>query len=649
MPSKPTYVTKKEFEASEPIGQAVVRASKAKASNRRFNNVEPGVTVRDGASYDNWDYFRPEQAPPVDPKEKMAACLQACDRFGVVGNTIDMMSEFACQGIDLCHPDPATERFYKRWWQIVRGSHVTERMLNLFYSAGTVPVKRTSGTLSASDADTLKKAKAEYDDVGDVKFDLKKKGTARRIPARYTILNPLSLEVIGASDIAPLIGQVALQYGVRVNKVLIDQLTGVRKKDLYAALHNEIDELLESMKGGEIVPVPAEDLKVIHYKKHDWKLWATPMLFRLYRDLQTLDQLKLADMAALDGAASHVRLWKVGSRKDEIYASQAATDRLAELLAARAPGEVLDIIWDDAIDLVETKADIHNFLGEDKYRPVWAEIFGGLGVPLSLTGVPGANSAGATNNWTSLKTLVERLEYGRRCASEFWEEELRIVQKAMGFRKPATLVFDRQSLSDETEILRLLIELMDRNVISREAVQERFSLIPEIEATRTRREWKRSKKGQIPPKGGPWDDPTFEQKVLLALMQQQRITPRQAGVDLYEDDELPEGQEDRASDPTVVPPDEDPKNLLPKGPKGEPGKGRPPGKKDQKKRKSPKFSPRKAAVVKILAAAFAAEEDAYELAEKAADRVLARLPGRECTAAEVIMVLHGVYQETSSN
>ena len=71
----------------------------------------------------------------------------------------------------------------------------------------------------------------------------------------------------------------------------------------------------------------------------------------------------------------------------------------------------------------------------------------------------------------SLKTLVERLEYGRSVLVEFWEKEIVEVQKAMGFRFPARVEFDKMTLANEDAEKALLIQLADRNLISEETLQ----------------------------------------------------------------------------------------------------------------------------------------------------------------------------------
>ena len=56
----------------------------------------------------------------------------------------------------------------------------------------------------------------------------------------------------------------------------------------------------------------------------------------------------------------------------------------------------------------------------------------------------------------------------------FWMKEIKIVQKAMGFRFPAELHFDSIVLSDEAAQKKLLLDLADRDIISQETLLERF-------------------------------------------------------------------------------------------------------------------------------------------------------------------------------
>jgi hypothetical protein len=170
----------------------------------------------------------------------------------------------------------------------------------------------------------------------------------------------------------------------------------------------------------------------------------------------------------------------------------------------------MELVWGPELSFQESSSEVYKFLGSEKYTSVLNSIYAGLGVPPTLTGMAN-NGGGFTNNFISLKTLVERLQYGRDRLVKFWEKELEIVRKAMGFRYKAHIQFDQMTLSDEAAEKNLLIQLADRDIISHETLLERFKEIPQIENIRIKREL--SKRDTVgPEKAGPFHPPPPPEK-----------------------------------------------------------------------------------------------------------------------------------------
>ena len=209
-----------------------------------------------------------------------------------------------------------------------------------------------------------------------------------------------------------------------------------------------VDLASQMGKGLELIPLDKEKLRVFHYKKDDWNIWASPMIYAILDDIIMLEKMKLADIAALDGAISNIRLWKLGDLDNKILPTKSAINKLRNILASNVGGGTMDLVWGPELDFKESNTQVFKFLGSEKYDPVLNSIYAGLGVPPTLTGLAD-NGGGFTNNFISLKTLVERLEYGRTLLVDFWQEEIERVQKAMGFRFPAIVHFDLMVLSDE--------------------------------------------------------------------------------------------------------------------------------------------------------------------------------------------------------
>ena len=142
-----------------------------------------------------------------------------------------------------------------------------------------------------------------------------------------------------------------------------------------------------------------------------------------------------------------------------------------------------------------------------------------------------SGGGGFTNNFISLKTLVERLQYGRELLIKFWQAEVELVRKAMGFRYPAYVQFDQMSLSDETAEKNLLLQLADRDIISHETILERFHEVPTVEKIRLQREFKERERDSTPNKAGPFHAPQTEHDLQKIALQQGLVTPEDVGVD----------------------------------------------------------------------------------------------------------------------
>ena len=254
------------------------------------------------------------------------------------------------------------------------------------------------------------------------------------------------------------------------------------------------------------------------------------MVYSIMDDITVIEKLKLADMAALDGAISNIRIFKLGSLEHKIAPTKAAASKLAQILGNNVGGGTMDLVWGPDIELLESKTNVHQFLGEAKYTPHLNSVYAGLGIPPTLTGTYGA--AGTTNNFISLKTLTQRLEYGRDVLRSFWENEIEIIQKAMGFTKPAKIEFDRMDLSNEESEKALLIQLADRNLVSDELLQSRFGFDPEMEKVRINREQKDRKTDKMVKKTSPWHDPQPENSLKKIALQSGIASPSEVGLQL---------------------------------------------------------------------------------------------------------------------
>ena len=574
-------------------GQALEESLHRSQANyqRDFRGLTEYAGSRPGLNGRDFDWFRPGQAAPCKPKEIIAFARYAYRRIGLIHNAIDLMGDFSAQGIRLVHPNKSVERFYNDWFSQVQGPKVSERLGHLLFREANVPIRHYTAKINKKRRREMQRSVGAADvriDADDPVY------TRNEIPWRYTFIDPILVEPIGGT-LANLTNNKTLLLKVPTKlKNDVSKLRQSNNPDVEEVLKSISPDILRAIDtNGEII-LPPDKTNIYYYKKDDWQVWADPMTYSAFEPLNLYQRLQLTDKAALDGAMNKIRVWKIGSLDHKIAPSPAASSTLSDMLGANVGGGTIDIIWGPDIELLETSSDIQSYLGEEKYRPTLMAIYASLGIPPTLTGTFGAN--GTTNNFIALKTLVERLNYVRSIIVDFWTEQIKIVQKAMGFRKPASVEFDIMYLEDPASMMTLLLNMADRNIVSDEFVQRHIKANPDIETRRIIGENK-ARENKNMEKVSPYHEVDKQQNLKKIALQTGVSSPSEVGLDL-----LPKKEGEKSM--------MDLKESQMKSRKSTPGPepstdvgtpGRPKNSKDTAPRKTRQFQPKTKAAAEIWA------------------------------------------------
>jgi hypothetical protein len=541
--------------------EGVFRRKSTASRNSSYKDVDTSTNVRPTFTRDNYDYFRPEEATPKKIREIITLCGEASAKVGLVKNVIDLMGDFASQGIRIVHKDARAQKVSTAWAKKVKLPNRCERFLNILYRLGTVGILRQTAIVNNIDIKNIQNM------MNPDSIEVSKDRPSSEIPIGYTYLHPNTLEVLGG-DLS-IFGSAKPQYGLNIPDNIRKKILAGAPKDR-EIINGLPEEILSAAKSNTALPL-GDNFSIFFYKKDDWEQFPKPMIYSIIDDLMMLEKLKLADLAACDGAISSVRLWTLGDLANRILPTPAQIAKLSDILTNNVGGGCYDLVWDATLTFKESSSDISKFLGEEKYAPTLHRLYEGLGVPPTLTAA--GSSGGFTNNYISLKTLTERLEYGRSVLLEFLTQELAILQKALGLKEPFQVVFNRMTLADEAAEKQLLIQLLDRNVISDETVLDRFGEKSDIERAKVKDETELRDKKEMPKKAGQFYSPQRDDEFKKGFIQTGQVTPSQLGFDF---------PAKKASEKTPL----DVKQATPlAGIKGRSGQGRPKGKKDSGKRK----------------------------------------------------------------
>lgn len=573
-----------------------------------YSNLLPSTSGRPGLTRLDYEAFRPAEAVPTKIKDIIKSADLIYKKVGLIKNIIDLMGDFACQGVRISHPDKRIEKFYRNWFKKVNGKDRSERFLNNLYKTANVVIRRQTAKVTTKDRANLFKTMAEV----DIKKIEEEKVRQREIPWRYTFLNPITVEVLG--------GGLSAFTSVRAYAISLPEHIKLSIKNPKTSEEKKIisqlpPEVLKAARTNGLVPLPSDKTIVFHYKKDDWQEWAIPMTYSIMDDIILLEKLKLADSAALDGAISNIRIFKLGSLEHKFLPGPEAAIKLKNVLQNHVGAGTIDIVWGPDIEMLESKTDVHKFLGQEKYIPTLNSIYGGIGIPPTLTG--SFSAGGTTNNFISLKTLIQRLQYGRDVLNSFWEKEIEIVQKAMGFSEPASVEYDHPDLGDSDSEKALLIQMSDRNLISDELLQERLKHNTRLESSRIIREHNERDSGDRTPKAGPFHEPQPEIQLERIALQSGQLGPDQIGMEFT--GKPKDLAQNRAKQSETAK-------------KGVPQQGRPQGSKDATKRKTKKFTPRTKASIALWASN--AQENISEMINPAILHVFGKKNMRSLTVEE---------------
>lgn len=413
---------------------------------------------------DNYYRNRPYDILPSRYRDIVYACRMSYLRVGIVRNVIDLITDFATEGLQFVHPDKKVEAFFRVWSTKAQTDEASNEFVRHFLVDGNVVVRR----LMAKITEPVKNQweQRSYADSGIDKLYKENQGRKNEIPYRYTFLNTASLYWLGGDVSRALPNR---QLGFKVSSTLINAIRTPRnifQEQLANNLPDDLKSKLTTESSG-IIALDMEELHVSHNHKDSWEDWAPPFLYSILSDLQFRDKLKQAEISALDGVINVIRLWKLGDHKEGILPAEAAMEKLTEILESNTGGGAIDIIWDSMIEMKDFYPPIDKILGSEKYTQVNRDILIGLGVPEVLIGGEGANFS---NSFIQLKTLKERLNYIRDSLKDWLNEEAQIVCDAMGFDIVPKIKFNEEALDDNNINKKLVLGLLDRGIVSTEAV-----------------------------------------------------------------------------------------------------------------------------------------------------------------------------------
>lgn len=397
-------------------------------------------------------------------KDRIAACREAYDHSGIIGNAIDLMVDFSIEDFTIFHENKPIQRFYQKWAEKINLWKIAELILKSYFRDGTVPILSYRGRIKKGEFVKLQKAVAAVSNGKDLFVD--KTIDNKVIPYNYSILDILKINKYGSE----LLGNVHYEYTIAGDDV------GFLKSGKDAASIEKMRKVLgintydHLINTGRLV-LPNDRLTMISYKKDQYRRWANPMFWRVIDDIKFKRLLRDMDISVAENVINTITIFALGDTANGFPPTPGMLTKFRQLLQS-APTKSKNLVWNDLVSIKAEYPPVEKILGDKKYKQVDADIRSGIGISEIILGGPGGTNF--SNSFLSVKTLLERLEGGRAALVAWLFGEINGIAKSMGFKKPAWIKMKQMSLVDEESEKKLLLELVDRNMISYETCIDRF-------------------------------------------------------------------------------------------------------------------------------------------------------------------------------
>lgn len=439
-------------------------------SNNRFGHEAykinfDGSTERGSTSVTNTNLI----------KDRVGACREMYENVGIIGNIIDIMVDFALEGVTFVHESKPIENFYRNWQNKVHLRKILENVLKCIFRDANVPILTRRGTISKEEVSRYRKAFAQ-----DSIF-VSETPQEALIPYEYEILDFLRFDKDGGD----LLNMTRYTYRIATSDIkMLKQPRTQSEKSRVETLRNSMtqEEWDYLLKTNKMILDPSR-VNVLYYKKDDFKKWANPLLWRVVGDVKFKSLLRDMDISVVESVTNALVVIKLGNTPEGFPPRKEEFSKMVSML--KNPTKSKTIVWNDLIEIIDSYPPVEKILGKEKYEQVDDDIRSGLGISEILVNGEGGNYA---NSYLSVKTLMERLEGARETLLEWLESESVKIAKAMKFRKPATVRMRHMSLLNAEAERQFMLELYDHHLLSAQTLLSNVGENPEVEMKRMKEE-----------------------------------------------------------------------------------------------------------------------------------------------------------------
>lgn len=468
------------FNIQKKGNQAELFIDPSKLPEKARKAIAPGFAAAGGSNlysnpFDASYFTKPYDVLNANPHEKIRMSMLYFQSDPLVGKIIELMKTFSKEGFKNECADPEIKKWFDNWADLVDLDMVLGWMFLEYYRSGNVVTARRLMTYRE---DLFDLAAPEYA-YGSKEEELEKAVAAKKkmyskksIPIAYTVLNPLTVSVLNVNGYKDDL-YLNTKQTVKLNS----------ENDSYELLTKEMPgDLGEIAKKAGMVPLSDNNVRRVLRMRQPYEAYGSVLMERAFNALYEKNKLRQMDMSMVNSSINQIVKVTVGN--DDYPATKAAMNNVAKAFQNAGKGNA--IFWNHTLNIEVIRPDT-TVLNNQKYERVNEDIRNAFGISEILTGGGSAKQNFATA-YLSLKAFMANLTEGRDDILRWLLGEYKDIARAMGFKTYPTPSFNPLSMTDEIAEKQLIMQAVDRGIISYESAQSRLGYDPRIELDRRRKE-----------------------------------------------------------------------------------------------------------------------------------------------------------------
>jgi hypothetical protein len=427
--------------SSHPATRTRRNAASGIPRTDRFKNIDEGIIpYRYTTGVNN--------KSNLDVRDTVILCQKAYYNFSAFRNVIDLMTEFSVSDIYFKGGNKKSRDFFEAFFRKINLWQIQDKFFREYYRSGNVFMFRFDGKLKKEDVRKITQVYAADNPPKSLE-----------LPVKYIVLNPADIQLAGS----------AAFHAGSYYKMLSDyELARLRNpqteedRELFRSLDADTQKAIkqQSRSTAVLVELDKDKISAVFYKKQDYEPFAVPLGFPVLEDINWKAELKKMDMAISRTMQQAILLVTMGNEPEKHGINQKNIQAMQALFANESVGRVLIADYTTKAEFVLPQ--VADLLDPKKYEVVDRDIM------MGLNNILVGESTFANQN-AKVDLFIARLTQGRHAfLNEFLIPEIKKIAKSIGMKTFPTPYFDRISLKDDSNMLKIYNRLIELGILTAE-------------------------------------------------------------------------------------------------------------------------------------------------------------------------------------